>query len=102
MSLCLEAITLPVASFCACLDGIKGGISIKKDVKKADIAMIDQYQLPKSRGGQPGSYTDGAWISPRRAIPRHEGLGTDIIEHLWRAGQEARVRYHLAAGGFSD
>ena len=77
-------------SFCNCLDGIKGGISIKKDVKKEDSAMFDKFQLPKSRGGQPG-YTTNHWATPRKTAARDESLGTDIIERLWRAGQEARV-----------
>jgi len=77
-------------SFCNCLDGIKGGISIKKDVKKEDSAMFDKYQLPKSRGGEPG-YTTSSWATPRKTAARDESLGTDIIERLWRAGQEARV-----------
>ena len=84
-----------VTSFCACLDGIKGGISIKRDVKKEDSAAFDKYQLPKSRGGQSG-FTTGDWMSPRKATPRNESLGSDIIERLWRAGQDARVRCHLA------
>jgi len=78
--------------FCNCLDGIKGGISIKKDVKKEDSAMFDKFQLPKSRGGQPG-YTTSQWSTPRKTAPRDESLGTDIIERLWRAGQEARKGY---------
>jgi hypothetical protein len=63
--------------------------------------MFDQYQLPKSRGGQPG-YTTSQWASPRKTAPRNESLGTDIIERLWRAGQEARVSYHLEALGFHN
>lgn len=69
--------------------------SIKKEVKKADCTMIDDHELPKLRGGQCG-YTTASWVSPRKAASRHESLGTDIIERLRRAGQEARVHYHVA------
>ena len=76
------------------LDGIKGGLTIKPEVRKRDREEYDKEELPPARGGGSG-YTTSALQSPRKRARRPPALGDDIIETLHKAGDKAQVSYFV-------